>query len=205
MSNKFTAYGYARVSSAEQNELRQLIALKAAKVPENNIFIDKQSGKDFDRPRYRALLKRLKPGDLLVILSIDRLGRNYDAIIENWRVLTKERGVDICVMDMPLLDTRRDKNLLGTFIADLVLQVLSFVAQSERENIKSRQAQGIAAAKAKGVRFGRPVKKPPENFGELVRRYERGKLPLADALAETGLKEATFYRRLGEYRASKRK
>jgi DNA invertase Pin-like site-specific DNA recombinase len=193
------------VSSAEQNELRQLVALKAANVPEGNIFIDKQSGKDFDRPQYQALLERLKPGDLLVILSIDRLGRNYDAIIENWRMLTKERGADIFVIDMPLLDTRRDKNLLGTFIADLVLQVLSFVAQSERENIKSRQAQGIAAAKAKGVRFGRPVKKSPENFGVIVRRYERGKLPLADVLAETGLKEATFYRRLREYRASKRK
>jgi DNA invertase Pin-like site-specific DNA recombinase len=203
MSTKTGIWGYARVSSAEQNELRQLIALKGANVPEGNIFIDKQSGKDFDRPQYRALLERLKPGDLLVTLSIDRLGRNYDGIIENWRILTKERGVDICVLDMPLLDTRRDKNLLGTFIADLVLQVLSFVAQSERENIKSRQAQGIAAAKAKGVRFGRPVKKSPENFGAIVHRYERGKLPLADVIAETGLTEPTFYRRLREYRAAK--
>ncbi|MDR1558273.1 MAG: recombinase family protein [Clostridiales bacterium] len=205
MSNKYTVYGYVRVSSADQNEDRQLIAMGEMNVPAANIFTDKQSGKDFQRPAYQALLNRLQPGDLLYVKSIDRLGRNYDEIQNQWRIITKERGADIFVIDMPLLDTRRDKNLLGTFIADLVLQVLSFVAHSERENIKSRQAQGIAAAKAKGVRFGRPVKKPPENFGAIVRRYERGKLPLADILAETGLKEATFYRRLREYRASKRK
>ena len=150
------SYGYIRVSSTDQNESRQRIALEQQAIPSNRIFMDKLSGKDFQRPQYQAMLKKLRPGDLLCITSIDRLGRNYEEILEQWRVLTREKRVDILVLDMPLLDTRRDKNLLGTFIADLVLQILSFVAQSERESIKKRQAEGIAAAKARGVKFGRP-------------------------------------------------
>ena len=155
MSDKNIIYGYVRVSSTDQNEERQMIALAEAGVPENNIFMDKQSGKSFDRPQYKKLVKKLKSGDLLYVLSIDRLGRNYEEIQNQWRVITKEIESDICVLDMPLLDTRQGKDLMGTFIADLVLQILSFVAQSERENIKKRQEQGIAAAKAKGVRFER--------------------------------------------------
>lgn len=139
-------------------------------IPGKNLYMDKQSGKDFNRPNYKRLLRRLKPGDVLFILSIDRLGRNYEEIQNQWRILTKEKGEDICVIDMPLLDTRQGKDLMGTFIADLVLQILSFVAQSERENIRKRQAEGIAAAKAKGVRFGRPEIAMPDNFGEIVRR-----------------------------------
>ena len=158
-------YGYIRVSSMDQNEDRQRIAIAAKDVPEKNVYIDKQSGKDFNRPQYKKLVRRLKPGDTVYILSIDRLGRNYKDVQEQWRVLTKERGADICVIDMPLLDTRIAKDLIGTFIADLVLQILSFVAESERANIKKRQEQGIAAAKARGVRFGRPEKAVPENFG----------------------------------------
>ena len=169
------------------------------------IFTDKQSGKDFERPAYRALTKKLRPGDLLYIMSIDRLGRNYDEIQNQWRILTKERGVDIAVIDMPLLDTRNGKDLMGTFIADLVLQILSFVAHSERDNIRKRQAEGIAAAKARGVRFGRPVKKSPSNFGVLVKQWERGKLSNSELLAQTGLKESTLYRRLRELRAAKKK
>ena len=152
------AYGYIRVSSTDQNESRQRIALERQAIRSDRIFMDKLSGKDFQRPQYQAMLKKLRAGDLLCITSIDRLGRNYEEILEQWRVLTKEKHVDILVLDMPMLDTRRDKNLLGTFIADLVLQVLSFVAQNERENIRSRQAEGIAAAKGRGVRFGRKIK-----------------------------------------------
>lgn len=198
-------YGYIRVSSTDQNEDRQVIAMNELKIPLEQVFTDKQSGKDFDRPAYKALVKRLKHGDLVYVKSIDRLGRNYDEIQNQWRILTKERGADIAVIDMPLLDTRLNKDLMGTFIADLVLQILSFVAQNERENIRKRQAEGIAAAKAKGVKFGRPVKKPPENFVELVRAWEREKFPLEQLLAQTGLKEATFYRRLHEIRKKKGK
>ena len=154
-----------------------MLALREVAVPENNIYMDKQSGKDFNRPNYKKLVKRLKPGDLLYILSIDRLGRNYEEIQKQWRILTKEIGIDICVIDMPLLDTRNGKDLMGTFIADLVLQILSFVAQNERENIKKRQAEGIAAAKAKGVKFGRPEKEVPDNFEEIVRDWEQKRLP----------------------------
>ncbi|MGN0316191.1 MAG: recombinase family protein [Fusicatenibacter sp.] len=193
-------YGYVRVSSTDQNEDRQMIALREAAVPEKNIFMDKQSGKDFDRPNYKKLVRKLKAGDLLYVLSIDRLGRNYKEIQEQWRLLTQEKGIDICVLDMPLLDTRNGKDLMGTFIADLVLQILSFVAQSERENIKKRQAEGIAAAKAKGVRFGRPEKEVPEDFGKLVRAWEQKKLPLSEVLKQCAMSEATFYRRLREYR-----
>jgi DNA invertase Pin-like site-specific DNA recombinase len=174
-------------------------------IPKENIYVDKQSGKDFQRPDYQTLMKRVKPGDLIYILSIDRLGRNYDEIQNQWRILTKERGVDIVVIDMPLLDTRMNKDLMGTFIADLVLQILSFVAHSERDAIKKRQSEGIAAARAKGVRFGRPIKKPPENFPEIIKQWERGELNLAEVLERTGLKEATFYNRLREYRASRGK
>ena len=193
-------YGYIRVSSADQNEDRQRIALSEVGVEEKNIYMDKLSGKDFNRPQYKKLVRCMNNGDLLYILSIDRLGRNYAEIQNQWRVLIKEIGIDICVIDMPLLDTRTCKDLMGTFIADLVLQILSFVAQSERENIKKRQAQGIAAAKAKGVHMGRPVKGVPDNFGELVKLREKKKISLEQILQECGISEATFYRRLREYR-----
>lgn len=195
-----TIYGYIRVSSVDQNEDRQRIALRGRGIPERNIFMDKQSGKDFDRPQYKRMVKKLKPGDLLCVLSIDRLGRNYEEIQDQWRRLTKEIGADVSVIDMPLLDTRNGKDLMGTFIADLVLQILSFVAQNERENIRKRQAQGIAAAKARGIRFGRPNIQPPEDFPVIVAEWEAGRLSFRDALARSGLAEATFYRRLREYR-----
>ena len=172
MENKI--YGYVRVSSIDQNEDRQVMAMKKAKVSEKNIYMDKLSGKDFNRPQYKMMVRKLMPGDLLYILSIDRLGRNYEEIQNQWRILTKDIGIDFCVIDMPLLDTRNGKDLMGTFIADLVLQILSFVAQSERENIKKRQQEGIAAAKAKGVKFGRPPIPLPENFDE-VRQAWRNK------------------------------
>ena len=193
-------YGYVRVSSTDQNEDRQMDALREKEVAFSNIYVDKQSGKDFDRPQYQKLVRKLKAGDLLYILSIDRLGRNYEEIQSQWRILTKEKGVDICVIDMPLLDTRNGKDLMGTFIADLVLQILSFVAQSERENIHKRQAQGIAAAKARGVKFGRPEKPMPEDFPQLVRSWERKELPFSEVLEKCNMSEATFYRRLREYR-----
>ena len=197
--------GYVRVSDVHQNDDRQMIAMSEHGIPAERVFVDKQSGKDFDRPAFKKMLKKLKPGDVLYIKSIDRLGRDYAEILNYWRILTKERYVDIVVIDMPLLDTRRGKDLLGTLIADLVLNLLSFVAQNERENIRQRQAEGIAAAKARGVRFGRPVKKPPEGFAMLVRLWERGKLPLPKLLEQTDLKIATFYRRLRELRAAKQK
>ncbi len=193
-------YGYIRVSSTDQNEDRQRLAMRARKIPPDNIFTDKQSGKDFQRPQYRRMVKKLRPGDLLYILSIDRLGRNYEEIQEQWRVLTKERGVDVCVIDMPLLDTRTAKDLMGTFIADLVLQILSFVAENERANIKKRQEQGIAAAKARGVRFGRPEKPVPGDFPEIVRKWERQELDIGGVLKLCGMSDATFYRRLKEFR-----
>ena len=197
-------YGYARVSSTDQNEDRQLIDLNEFNIPPENIYIDKQSGKDFNRPSYQELIKHLKERDLLYIKSIDRLGRNYEEIQNQWRILTKEKGVDIVVIDMPMLDTRIHKDLMGTFIADLVLQILSFVAQSERETIKKRQAEGIAAAKARGVKFGRPEKKAPDNFGELVKQWEQGNIPLKYILETCDIKETTFYKRLGEYRIIQR-
>lgn len=189
-------YGYVRVSSTDQNEERQMIALRKMSISEKNIFMDKQSGKDFERPNYKKMVRKLKAGDLLYILSIDRLGRNYEEIQQQWRVLTKEIGTDICVLDMPLLDTRQGKDLMGTFIADLVLQILSFVAQSERENIRKRQAEGIAAVKAKGVKFGRPEKEIPDDFGQMVDAWEQKKLPLAEVLKQCNVSKATFYRRL---------
>lgn len=193
-------YGYARVSSMDQNEERQIIALKNAHIPVKNIFVDKQSGKDFNRPKYKKLIKKLKKGDILYVLSIDRLGRNYEEIQKQWRTLTKEIGIDICVLDMPLLDTRRGKDLMGTFIADLILQILCFVAQNERENIRKRQAEGIAAAKEKGIKFGRPLKKVPDNFGEIVQKWENKNLKFDEVLEQCGMSQATFYRRLREYR-----
>ena len=187
-----SVYGYVRVSSVEQNEDRQLIALENVGVAKRNIFTDKQSGKDFERGQYKRLLKKLKPGDLLYILSIDRLGRNYIEIQEQWRVLTKEKGIDIGVIDMPILDTRKGKDLLGTFIADLVLQILSFVAQTERENIRSRQAQGIAAAKKRGVKFGRPKKELPANFKNVVEKWQCKELSSRQAAKECGMPLSTF-------------
>lgn len=196
-------YGYIRVSTKEQNEDRQLIAMSEMNVCDNMIYMDKQSGKDFDRPQYKKLIRRLKPGDLLYIKSIDRLGRNYEEILEQWRVITKEKQADIVVIDMPLLDTRRGKDLLGTFLVDIVLQLLSFVAENERVNIRQRQAEGIAAAKKRGVKFGRPEKAVPEHFAQLVRQWELKQLPFADILKQCHMSEATFYRRLREYRLLK--
>lgn len=195
-------YGYIRVSTRDQNEDRQLAAFGEKGIPEKNIYTDKQSGKDFDRPQYKRLMKKLKAGDLLYVLSIDRLGRNYEEIQNQWRMLTKERGVDIAVIDMPLLDTRRGKDLMGTFIADLVLQILSFVAQNERESIRKRQAEGIAAAKAKGVRFGRPEKETPADFGNIVCEWEQKLHTVGESAKMCGMSESTFYRRLREYRRS---
>lgn len=193
-------YGYVRVSSTDQNEDRQMIALRQKNIAEKNIYIDKLSGKDFNRPSYKKLIRKLQKGDLLYILSIDRLGRNYEEIQSQWRVITKEIGVDVCVIDMPLLDTRQGKDLMGTFIADLVLQILSFVAQNERENIRKRQLQGIAAAKANGVRFGRPEKELPDDFVLLIKQWEKKKITLSEVLKQCKMSESTFYRRLREHR-----
>ena len=185
-------YGYIRVSSTDQNERRQLMAMKAHSISEDRIYMDKVSGKDFQRPQYRTLLRRLRPGDLLCIASIDRLGRNYEEIQQQWRVITKDKKVDIRVLDMPLLDTRRDKDLLGTFIADLTLQILSFVAHSERENIRKRQAEGIAAAKQKGIRFGRPPKPLPAEFDMAFQLWRDDKVTLADAAKLCRMAESSF-------------
>lgn len=170
------SYGYVRVSSFDQNESRQLVEMRKLDVPDSRIYIDKQSGKSFDRPGYKKMVRAMRSGDVLFVLSIDRLGRNYDEILEQWRFLTKEKKIDISIIDMPLLDTRNGKNLMGTFLSDIVLQVLSFVAQNERENIKKRQAQGIAAAKMNGVRFGRPEIPIPDNFGEVVESWQKGEI-----------------------------
>ncbi|MCD7845617.1 MAG: recombinase family protein [Oscillospiraceae bacterium] len=186
-------YGYVRVSSKDQNEDRQLIALHELGISDKNIFMDKQSGKDFNRPQYKRLVKKLRKDDLLYIKSIDRLGRNYEEIQNQWRILTKDKGADIVVLDMPLLDTRRGKDLMGTFLSDIVLQVLSFVAENERTNIKQRQAEGIAAAKARGVKFGRPPRPLPENFYEVHKAWRDKKIPLKQAAALCGLPEGTFY------------
>lgn len=191
-------YGYVRVSSVDQNEERQLIEMAKAGVCNKNIYIDKQSGKDFDRTNYKKLVRRLKEGDILYILSIDRLGRNYEEIQNQWRILTKERKIDIYVIDMPLLNTANGKDLMGTFIADLVLQILSFVAQNERENIRKRQEQGIAAAKARGVRFGRPKIEEPKNFKSIVRDWKNKKITFEEVLKRCNMSKSTFYRRLRE-------
>jgi len=190
-------YGYIRVSSQSQNEDRQLVAMRKKGVAKRHLFIDKQNGNDFDREEYQRLVRRLQPGDLLYVTSIDRLGRNYENIQSQWRILTKEIGIDIHVIDMPLLDTRLNKDIMGTFIADLVLQVLSFVAHTERENIRQRQMEGIAAAKARGVRFGRPRRILPDNFDLLVREWKQKQISFVNVLEKCGgISKATFYRRL---------
>ena len=196
-------YGYIRVSTRDQNEDRQLIALRELKIPEKNIFMDKQSGKDFNRPQYKRLVRKLKKDDLLYIKSIDRLGRNYAEILEQWRLLTQTKGADIVVLDMPLLDTRRGKDLMGTFLSDIVLQVLSFVAENERTNIRQRQAEGIAAAKAKGIRFGRVPKPLPDNFHTVYQRWKNGEITGTAAAKECGMPLSTFRYRAAIYENSK--
>lgn len=187
-----SVYGYVRVSTRDQNEERQMIAMREAQVPEKNIYLDKQSGKDFERPEYQRLMCRLKAGDLVYIKSIDRLGRDYEEIQNQWRILTKEREVDIVVLDMPLLDTRRGKDLVGAFLSDIVLQVLSFVAENERTNIRQRQAEGIAAAKARGVHLGRPAKPLSYSFVHCYRLYKNGQLSQVKAAAACGMPRSTF-------------
>ena len=186
-------YGYIRVSSRDQNEERQLIAMKEMGVPEENIYCDKQSGKDFNRPQYKRMIRKLKENDLLYIKSIDRLGRNYEEILEQRKVITKDKKADVFVIDMPLLDTRRDKDLLGTFIADLVLTLLSYISENERSTIKQRQAEGIAAAKERGVKFGRPPMPLPENFHEVYQRWRKKEIPVKVAAAECGMPQSTFF------------
>lgn len=188
-------FAYVRVSSKEQNEDRQMLALRGWEISEQNIYVDKKSGKDFERPAYKRMMKRLQRGDRLIVKSIDRLGRNYVEIIEQWRIITKERGADITVLDMPLLDTARDKDLLGTLISDLVLQLLSFVAQNERDNIRQRQAEGIAAAKARGVKFGRPEKSLPENFGELYNKWRQGEISAEELSENCGMAMSVIYKK----------
>ncbi|MCM1045673.1 MAG: recombinase family protein [Candidatus Gastranaerophilales bacterium] len=191
-------YGYVRVSTREQNEDRQMVALNEVLVPEGNIYVDKQSGKDFKRPMYNRLLKILKQDDLLYIKSIDRLGRNYGEILEQWRILTKEKKIDIVVLDMPLLDTRRGKDLMGTFLSDIVLQVLSFVAENERTNIRQRQKEGIEAAKVRGVNFGRPRKQEQEDFRQIYRRWTAQEISAREAASLCKISRSTFYRRAKE-------
>lgn len=192
-------YGYVRVSSKEQNEDRQLIALSNVGVPHNRIYIDKQSGKDFDRPQYKKLLRKLDVNSLLYIKSIDRLGRNYEEVTEQWRIITKEKGADIAVIDMPLLDTRRGKDLMGTFLSDIVLQVLSFVAENERDNIRQRQEEGIAAAKARGIKFGRPELPLPDNFMQVQRDWRNRKISLDKAAELCEMPRGTFYNKARKY------
>ena len=190
---KLNKYGYVRVSTRDQNEDRQIISLLNIGVKKQNIYMDKLSGKDFERPKYKKLLKKIKKDDLLFIKSIDRLGRNYEEILEQWRYLTKDKGIDIVVLDMPLLDTRSGKDLMGTFISDLVLQILSFVAENERINIKERQAEGIAAAKKRGVRFGRPPKPIPDNFYEMHKAWRAKEITLSEAAKACSMPMGTFY------------
>lgn len=192
-------FGYVRVSTKEQNEDRQMIAMEQAKVPPGNIYADKQSGKNFDRPKYKKMLKRLKKDDLVYIKSIDRLGRNYDEILEQWRFLVKEKKVDIVVLDMPLLDTRRGKDLMGTFLSDIVLQLLSFVAENERTNIRQRQSEGIAAAKARGVRFGRPSFDLPENFPEIYDSWKRKEITGTRAAQICDMPITTYFYKVKRY------
>ena len=200
-------YGYARVSTKEQREDRQLMALTEMRLSLENIYVDKQSGKDFERPMYRRLIKKLKEEDLLYIKSIDRLGRNYEEILQQWRLLTKDKQADIVVLDMPLLDTRRGKDLMGTFISDLVLQILSYVAQTERENIRQRQQEGIALAKANGTHFGRDLREIP-NFDKILKQYNRKEITVTEAATKCGLSRQGFYKRvraLQEEREKKKK
>ena len=190
-------YGYARVSTVAQNLDRQLDELIKLGLDASHIYTDKESGKDFDRKNYKRLIRKLKSGDVLFIKSIDRLGRNYNKVLDEWRFLTKEKGVDIVVIDMPLLDTRIEgKNLVGKFIADVVLQVLSFVAENERETMRQRQAEGIKIAKLKGIRFGRPPLNIPDGFLEIVKSYKKGEISSSQAVSKSGLTRGTFYRKL---------
>ena len=191
-------FGYIRVSTKEQNETRQITALQEQGIEQKNTFVDWQSGKDFERPAYKKMIRKLKEGDLLVVKSIDRLGRNYEEIIAQWKFLTKEKKVDVRVLDMPLLDTSKSKDLLGTLISDLVLQLLSFVAENERENIHKRQAEGIAAGEAKGMKFGRARKKMPKTCEEFVQRWERKEISACEASTEFGISTSTFYRKVKE-------
>lgn len=191
-------YAYVRVSTEDQNESRQMLAMAEAKVPEENVYVDKKSGKNFDRPMYQRLVRKLKKDDLLYIKSIDRLGRNYEEIMEQWRILTKKKKVDIIVIDMPLLDTRRGKDLLGTFIADLVLQLLSFIAENERGTIRQRQREGIEAAKQRGVKFGRPRKPLPENFGQLYEKWILGQISMKEIERQCNFTSTTFYNKVKE-------
>ena len=195
-------YGYMRVSSKEQNEDRQKIALTEMGVPENNIYMDKQSGKDFERTQYKRLLRKLNENSVLYIKSIDRLGRNYGELNEQWRIITKEKKADIVVIDMRLLDTRREKHLLGTFISDVVLALLSYVAENERTNIKQRQAEGIAAAKARGVKFGRPPLPIPENFYQMHKDWRAGKITIEEAAKACNMCPKTFYSKAVKYEKS---
>lgn len=193
-------YGYVRVSTREQKEDRQMIAMEEIGIKKKNIYMDKQSGKDFNRPMYQKLLKRLKENDVLYIKSIDRLGRNYEEILEQWRILTKEKNVDVVVMDMPILDTRKGKDLLGTLIADLVLTLLSYVSENERSNIKSRQKEGIEAARQRGVQFGRPPKPIPENFEQIYQEWMRKEINAEEAAKLCNFTKATFYNKVKEWK-----
>lgn len=195
-------YGYVRVSSRDQNEDRQLITMREMQVPEENIYVDKQSGKDFNRPQYKKLLRKVKSDDIIYIKSIDRLGRNYGEILDQWKLITKDKHVDLYVIDMPILDTRREKNLLGTFISDLVLTLLSYLAENERVNIHQRQAEGIAAAKARGVRFGRVPNPLPDNFYEVYQRWKMKKISVSQAAQECGMPQTTFFDRAKAYEKS---
>ena len=197
-------YGYARVSTREQNEDRQIIALKEMGVPEENIFVDKMSGKNFERPQYKKLLRKLNGTSVLYIKSIDRLGRSYRDLSEQWRIITKEKNADIVVIDMPILDTRTEKNILGTLISDIVLALLSYVAESEYRTIHARQAEGIAAAKARGVKFGRKPSPLPPNFHEVYQRWRDKKISVIQAANECGMARATFhYRAQQQYKNTK--
>lgn len=192
-------YGYARVSTKEQNEGRQLTAMQELQIPEKNVFVDKQSGKNFERPMYKKMIRKLKKNDLLFVKSIDRLGRNYEEIMQEWKRITKEKEADIVVMDMPLLDTRRGKDLMGNFLADIVLSVLSYVAENERTNIRQRQAEGIAVARANGVQFGRRAKPLPDNFGKVYTQWKRGEVTTVTAAQACGMAKSTFYDRAVQY------
>ena len=193
-------YGYVRVSTREQNVERQLISLEKAGLPPANIFIDRQSGKDFHRPAYQRMIKKLTAGDVVVTKSIDRLGRNYEEIKEQWRMLTKELGADIIIQDMPLLDTTKSRDLLGNFISDIVLQLLSFVAENERNNIRTRQAEGIEAARKRGVKFGKPAIPVPENFSDLYRSWEQGSITINEFARLCNMGRSTMYKCIGEYK-----
>ena len=196
-------YGYVRVSSNDQNEDRQMIVMKGLHIDEKDVFVDKQSGKDFNRPQYKKLLRKLKKDDLLYVKSIDRLGRNYEEILQQWRILTKEKGIDIVVLDMPLLDTRRGKDLMGTFLSDIVLQVLSFVSENERTNIRQRQAEGIAAAKAKGIKFGRPPQPLPDNFHSIYQQWANKQISGTTAAKLCRMPLSTFRYKAMIYEKSK--